>query len=105
MALLAGTGGDGKTWTALFLADAVHRGGDAGIPCRKGHTLLLDAGSGPKLVKRRLRDAGIPVDAITYLDADGLDQAVNARPQLIDADGAAVLLGVPKSWVLARGTR
>lgn len=61
VSVIAGKGGDGKTWLALGLAAGVHRGATvAGIECRKGHAIILDAESGPKLLKRRLRDSGVP---------------------------------------------
>lgn len=74
LTVLAGRGGEGKSWLALTLACGVARGKPAaGIPCERGRALIFDAENGPKLIARRLRAAAITPDlAIQPVDAGGL---------------------------------
>ena len=73
LTVLAGRGGEGKSWLALTLACGVARGEDAaGIPCVKGRALIFDAENGPKLTIRRFRAAGVSDLAVQPVDAGGL---------------------------------
>lgn len=81
LTVLAGRGGEGKSWLALALACGVARGNPAaGIDCVKGRALIFDAENGPKLIARRFRAAGVtaaldvqPVDAGGLRFRDDLD--------------------------------
>jgi hypothetical protein len=60
LTVLAGRGGEGKSWMALALASGVARGKPAaGIDCRQGRALIFDAENGPKLIARRFRAAEV----------------------------------------------
>lgn len=74
LTVLAGRGGEGKSWLALALASGVARGkAAAGIDCRQGRALLFDAENGPKLIARRFRAAEVTADLdVQPVDAGGL---------------------------------
>jgi hypothetical protein len=73
LSVLAGRGGEGKSWLALTLACGVARGATAaGIPCKKGRAVLFDAENGPKLTIRRFRAAGVADLLVQPVDAGGL---------------------------------
>lgn len=74
LTVLAGRGGEGKSWMALALACGVARGKPAaGIPCTAGRALIFDAENGPPLIARRLRAAEVGPDlAVQPIDAGGL---------------------------------
>jgi AAA domain/DprA winged helix domain len=74
LTVLAGRGGEGKSWLALALACGVARGQSAaGIGCAKGRALIFDAENGPKLTLRRFRAADVGADlAVQPVDAGGL---------------------------------
>jgi hypothetical protein len=79
LTVLAGRGGEGKSWMALALASGVARGKPAaGIDCRRGRALIFDAENGAKLITRRFRAAGVTAD----LDV----QPVDAGALTIDKD-------------------
>jgi 5S rRNA maturation endonuclease (ribonuclease M5)/archaellum biogenesis ATPase FlaH len=74
LTVLAGSGGEGKSWLALALACGVARGARAaGISCTRGRALVFDAENGAKLTIRRFRAAGITGDVdVQPVDAGGL---------------------------------
>jgi archaellum biogenesis ATPase FlaH len=74
LTVLAGRGGEGKSWMALALASGVARGQSAaGIECRQGRALIFDAENGPKLTIRRLRSAQVTAGLdVQPVDAGGL---------------------------------
>jgi AAA domain len=74
LTVLAGRGGEGKSWLALALACGVARGeAAAGIPCARGRAVIFDAENGPKLTIRRFRAAAVtPSLAVQPVDAGGL---------------------------------
>ena len=74
LSVLAGRGGEGKSWLALALACGVARGEPAaGIPCARGRAVIFDAENGPKLTIRRFRAAAVtPSLAVQPVDAGGL---------------------------------
>ena len=74
LTVLAGRGGEGKSWMALALACGVARGKPAaGIPCAAGRSLIFDAENGPPLIARRLRAAQVGPDlALQPVDVGGL---------------------------------
>lgn len=74
LTVLAGRGGEGKSWMALALACGVARGRPAaGITCTQGRVLLFDAENGPSLIAKRFRAAGVTADlAVQPVDAGGL---------------------------------
>lgn len=77
LTVLAGVGGEGKSWLALALAAGVARGAAAaGIDCAQGRAVIFDAENGPKLIGRRLRAAALtPGLAVQPIDAGGLSFA------------------------------
>lgn len=78
LTVLAGRGGEGKSWLALAMALGVATGTTgAGIYCRRGRALLLDAENGRDLLRRRLRAAGV-TDGVEVALADGLDIVTDA---------------------------
>jgi hypothetical protein len=79
LTILAGPGGDGKSWTALAFALGVSTGTTrAGIRCRRGRALIMDAENGRDLLRRRLRAAGVR-DGIGVVNVDGLDIVADAE--------------------------
>jgi archaellum biogenesis ATPase FlaH len=74
LTVIAGRGGEGKSWLALTLACGVARGQvAAGIPCALGRALIFDAENGPRLMVRRFRAAGLSADVdVQPVDAGGL---------------------------------
>ena len=73
LTVLAGRGGEGKSWVALALALGVSTGTRrAGINCHKGRALIFDAENGRDLLRRRLRAAGV-TDGVGVVLVDGLD--------------------------------
>ncbi len=73
LTVLAGRGGEGKSWLALALALGVSTGTEqAGISCRRGRALIFDAENGRDLLRRRLRSAGV-TDGVGIVLVDGLD--------------------------------
>jgi len=74
LTVVAGRGGEGKSWLTLSLACGVARGASvAGIDCVRGRALLFDAENGRRLIARRLRAAGVSPDvAVQPVDAGGL---------------------------------
>ncbi len=74
LTVLAGRGGEGKTWLALALAAGVARGkAAAGIDCAKGRALIFDAENGPRLIKSRWHAAAMTADLdVQPVDAGGL---------------------------------
>ena len=70
---VSGKGGTGKTWLAWGLADGVQEGKTvAGIDCKPGRAVVIDAEMGPVQSVERIREAGIGAGCVLY-DAAGLD--------------------------------
>lgn len=103
LTILAGRGGEGKSWLTLALACGVARGGNAaGIGCTKGRAILFDAENGAKLIGRRLRAAQVGADLdVQPVEVGGLSFAKDAawfrqiideyKPQLVIFDSLRVL--------------
>ena len=67
-------GGDGKSMLAMGLAAAIAHGGDlAGIECKYGATIYLDAENGPWEIHRRVHTLGLPPSGVRIADAGALD--------------------------------
>lgn len=103
LTLLAGRGGEGKSWLTLALASGVARGEEAaGIPCAKGRALIFDAENGARLITRRLRAAQVTADLnVQPVEVGGLSftqdggwfrQIIDEqKPQLVVFDSLRVL--------------
>jgi len=103
LTVVAGRGGEGKSWLTLALACGVARGQDAaGIPCKIGKAILFDAENGAPLIARRLRAAGVSADLdVQPVEVGGLSFAKDAdwfrkvidehRPQFVVFDSLRVL--------------
>jgi hypothetical protein len=103
LSVIAGRGGEGKSWLTLALACGVASGkSTAGITCKPGKAILFDAENGAPLIVRRLRAAGVTRSlAIQPVDAGGLSFAKDAawfrrvidehEPQLVVFDSLRVL--------------
>jgi hypothetical protein len=71
--VLAGKGGEGKSWLTHALAGGTQQGSTvAGIKCKQGRVAIFDAENGPKLIARRFKGIGMPLDALDVYDAAGL---------------------------------
>ncbi len=96
LTVLAGRGGEGKSWMALALACGVARGRPAaGIRCEQGNALIFDAENGPKLIARRLRAAQVFPDlAVQPVDAGGLrfSQDLDWMREMIEREGASLVV-------------
>jgi hypothetical protein len=90
-------GGDGKSLFSLALAGAIAHGGElAGIECRHGVSVYLDAENGEWEIHRRIHTLGLPTSGVRVADASGIDlrrdisevQALvnDARPDLLVLD-------------------
>lgn len=103
LTVIAGRGGEGKSWLTLALACGVANGdAAAGIRCKRGRAILFDAENGAKLIARRLRAARVTADlAVQPVDVGGLSFANDAawfrkvieehKPQLVVFDSLRVL--------------
>jgi AAA domain len=74
LTVLAGRGGEGKSWLALALACGVADGRSAaGIDCAEGKAVIFDAENGRKLIARRFRAATVAADSsIQPVESGGL---------------------------------
>lgn len=71
--VLAGKGGEGKSWLTHALAGGTQQGSTvAGIKCKQGRVAIFDAENGPKLIARRFKSISMPLDALDVYDAAGL---------------------------------
>jgi KaiC/GvpD/RAD55 family RecA-like ATPase len=67
-------GGDGKSLLSMALAAAIAHGGDlAGIECKPGIAVYLDAENGEHEIHRRVHTLGLPASGVRVADASGLD--------------------------------
>lgn len=77
--VLAGHGGDGKSWTALAFAIGVATGNQiAGIDCAQGRALYIDGENGERLIARRYRAAAGPRKNVAIYEAESIDLATEA---------------------------
>lgn len=67
-------GGDGKSLLSMALAVAIAYGSElAGIECKHGMTVYLDAENGESEIHRRIYRLGLPSSGVQVADASGLD--------------------------------
>jgi hypothetical protein len=67
-------GGDGKSLLAMGMAAAIAHGGElAGIDCKHGFSVYLDAENGEHEIHRRIYTLGLPTTGVRVADAAGLD--------------------------------
>lgn len=72
LTMLAGTHGTGKSMLALALATATGHGAQlAGMDCKQGTALYVDAENGEHEAHRRLHGFGADADRLVYVEADG----------------------------------
>jgi hypothetical protein len=92
--MLVGREGQGKSMLALALAAAIGHGRSvAGIACRPGRVLVVDAENGEAETHRRVRGLGVKPGTLVYAEADGFD----LRADLCDVEA---LLGEHRPDVL-----
>jgi hypothetical protein len=88
LTVLAGRGGEGKSWLALTLACGVGRGeAAAGIRCTRGRALIFDAENGPKL-KQLARETGA---AVLLIHHRGKNEASDYRGSSVILDQTDLL--------------
>ena len=72
--ILTGDPGAGKSLLALALSAAMPRGESlAGIGCREGSVIYLDAENGQREIHRRIHSLGVPPAGVTVVEANGVD--------------------------------
>jgi KaiC/GvpD/RAD55 family RecA-like ATPase len=74
LSMLAGQPGEGKSLLALAVASGVARGETtAGLRCRPGRVLILDAEQSQAEIHRRVRALGMSADQVEIAVVDGFD--------------------------------
>ncbi len=97
LTVLYAPGDDCKSLVALALCAAIAHGGElAGIECKQGVSVYLDAENGEWEIHRRVHTLGLPSSGVRVADASGIDlrsdtstvQALvnEARPDLLVLD-------------------
>ncbi len=71
--MLVGREGQGKSLLALALAAAGHGCALAGIACRPGRVLVIDAENGEAEIHRRVRGLGVKPGTLVYVEAERFD--------------------------------
>jgi KaiC/GvpD/RAD55 family RecA-like ATPase len=67
-------GGDGKSLFSMALAAEIAHGGElAGIECKQGTAIYLDAENGEHEIHRRVHTLGLPASGVWVADASRLD--------------------------------
>lgn len=97
LTVLAGHGGEGKSWVALAMCIGVACGSaPGGIPCTQGHALYIDGENGERLIARRYRAAAGPRQGVAMYEAQTLDLADPAHAawiaDLIRGEGAQLVV-------------
>jgi putative DNA primase/helicase len=94
--MLAGREGQGKSMLALALAAAVGHGATvAGLACRPGRTLVVDAENGEREAHRRVRGLGVKPGTLIYAEAVGgfnLAQDIGLIAKLVDEHRPSLLV-------------
>jgi hypothetical protein len=74
LTVLYAPGGDGKSLLAMALTAAVAHGGSvAGIDCKHGVSIYVDAENGEYEIHRRVHTLGLPPSGVRVAEANGLD--------------------------------
>lgn len=72
--MLVGREGQGKSMLAQALAAGIGHGSTvAGIDCRQGRVMIIDAENGEAEIHRRIRGLGVKPGTLVYVEADGFD--------------------------------
>ncbi len=90
-------GGEMKSLLSLGIAGAVARGDEvAGIECKKGTAVYLDAENGQAEIHRRVHNLGLPEDGVEVAEVGGLDirrdfaeveaEVLDKKPELLVLD-------------------
>jgi len=93
--MLAGREGQGKSMLALALASAIGHGAQvAGLTCRTGRVLYVDAENGEREAHRRVRGLAVKRGALAYVEAVGFNLAadVGLLSELVDEQEPSVLV-------------
>lgn len=78
--MLVGREGQGKSMLALVLAAAIGHGDTvAGIDCRPGRVLMIDAENGEAEIHRRVRRLGVKPGTLVYVEAERFDLRADLR--------------------------
>jgi len=78
--MLVGREGQGKSMLGLALAAAIGHGGTvAGIACRPGRMLVIDAENGEAEIHRRVRGLGVKPGTLFYVEAERFDLRADLR--------------------------
>jgi RecA-family ATPase len=74
--MLAGREGQGKSMLAMALAAAIGHGASiAGLDCREGRVLYVDAENGEREAHRRVHGLGVKPGQLVYVEAVGFNLA------------------------------
>lgn len=72
--VIAGAGGEGKSLLTQAFSGGVLCGSTiAGIACEKGRVAMFDAENGPRIIAKRTKGLGLPLDGLSIYDAAGLN--------------------------------
>jgi hypothetical protein len=93
--MIAGREGTGKSMLALALGAAIGHGASiAGLDCRPGRVLYVDAENGEREAHRRVRGLGVKPGALIYVEAQGfnLAQHITLLEDLVEEHKPDVLI-------------
>jgi KaiC/GvpD/RAD55 family RecA-like ATPase len=80
LTMLAGQPGEGKSLLAMAVAAGVAMGDSiAGMFCRRGSVLIVDAEQSAGEIHRRVKALGMPADRVGIVQVDGVDLARDLR--------------------------
>jgi 5S rRNA maturation endonuclease (ribonuclease M5) len=95
LTMLYAVPGEGKSLLAAALAAATAHGEEiAGLACRRGRSLYIDAENGEGEIHRRIKTLGLPADGVAMYEANGFDlrRGVEGLERLVQAEQADLLI-------------